>query len=170
MLNELSIDRGTSPYMAAVDAFVDGEHLTTVYADGILIATPTGSTAYSLAAGGSIMLPSTPGICFTPICPHSLSFRPLILPDSALIRLVVPATARASVSASFDGGHQTELRPGDCVEVTTSPWPMPLVSLRGTVKDWVHSIKRKLHWNVREQQKQLDEHRDGGGRGRGGAG
>jgi len=139
--------------MAAVDAYVDRHHLTTVYADGILIATPTGSTAYSLAAGGSIMLPSTPGICFTPICPHSLSFRPLILPDSVLIRLVVPQTARATVSASFDGGHQTLLRPGDAIEVTTSPWPMPLVSLKGTVADWIHSIKRKLHWNVREHQK-----------------
>lgn len=93
-LNELIVERGPSPYMTALDAFLDGDYLTVVQADGILVATPTGSTAYSLSAGGSILFPTIPAILFTPICPHSLSFRPLLLPDSSCITLQVPSTSR----------------------------------------------------------------------------
>lgn len=93
-LNELIVDRGSSPYMTALDAFIDDEYLTTVQADGILCATPTGSTAYSLSAGGSILFPTVPALLFTPICPHSLSFRPVMFPDSSVITLSVPKTAR----------------------------------------------------------------------------
>ena len=79
-----------------IDAYVNGAFLTTVQADGIIIATPTGSTAYSLSAGGPIVAPSVPCILFTPVCPHTLSFRPLIFPDSSIIRLQVPDDARHS--------------------------------------------------------------------------
>ena len=82
--------------MTMIDAYVNGAFLTTVQADGIIIATPTGSTAYSLSAGGPIVAPSVPCILFTPVCPHTLSFRPLIFPDSSIIRLQVPDDARHS--------------------------------------------------------------------------
>ena len=93
-LNELVVDRGSSPYMTALDAFLDDEYLTVVQADGVLVATPTGSTAYSLSAGGSILFPTVPALLLTPICPHSLSFRPIMFPDSSTLKLVVPTSAR----------------------------------------------------------------------------
>jgi NAD+ kinase len=153
VFNELLLERGPSPYMASLDAFIDDELLTTVQADGLIIATQTGSTAYSLSAGGSILSPNTASILFTPICPHTLSFRPLLFPDSAVVRLEVPASARASAWCSFDGRASKELRVGDFVVVCSSPWPLPLLCLESATSDWVRSLKSKLLWNVRETQK-----------------
>eukprot|EP00957_Ditylum_brightwellii_P186875 14230762-Ditylum_brightwellii.AAC.1 len=81
VLNEVTIDRGSSPYLANLECFCDNVHLTTVQADGVILSTPTGSTAYSMAAGGSVVHPAVPAILVTPICPHVLSFRPMVLPD-----------------------------------------------------------------------------------------
>ena len=153
VLNELLLERGRSPYMATLAAFVDDEPLTTVAADGLIVATQTGSTAYSLSAGGSILSPDTASIVFTPICPHTLSFRPLLFPDSARLRLEVPRDARASAWCSFDGRHSIELAPGDYVTVESSPWPLPLVCRRTALADWVRALKWRLFWNVREKQR-----------------
>lgn len=89
--------------MSALEIFGDGEHLTTVQADGVCVATPTGSTAYNLAAGGSLCHPDNPVILVTAICAHTLSFRPIILPDTVVLRVGVPYDARTSSWASFDG-------------------------------------------------------------------
>jgi NAD kinase len=163
VLNEVSLERGPYSYLSAVDTYVDGEPLTTVQADGIIVGTPTGSTAYSLAAGGAIALPTVPAILFTPICPHSLSFRPVMFPDSARIKLVIPDDARGGVRLSFDGRTQVDdgkrdclLNKGDFLIVRMSKYPLPLVTRKGTVGDWVRSITDKLHWNVRERQKSLE--------------
>jgi NAD+ kinase len=153
VLNELLLERGPSPYMASLNAFVDDELLTTVLADGLIIATQTGSTAYSLSAGGSILSPNTASILFTPICPHTLSFRPLLFPDSAVVRLEVSAGARASARCSFDGRSSRELCVGDFVVVRSSPWPLPLLCRGTATSDWIRSLKSKLLWNVREPQK-----------------
>lgn len=123
--------------------------LTVVEADGILVATPSGSTAYSLSAGGSICLCTVPALLFTPICPHSLSFRPVMFPDSSAIKLVVPNDARASAWAHFDGRDSIEVCRGDFVVAKMSEWPMPLINKTNTASDWVHSITQKLNWNVR---------------------
>jgi NAD+ kinase len=80
VLNEVVIDRGASPYLTNLECFCDGAFVTRVQGDGLIIATPSGSTAYNLAAAGSMVHPGVPGILFTPICPHSLSFRPLVFP------------------------------------------------------------------------------------------
>lgn len=95
--------------MSSTELFGDDEHLTTVLADGICIATPTGSTAYSLAAGGSLCHPEIPAMLVTPICAHSLTFRPLVLPDSIVLRVGVPYDARTTAWASFDGRQRVEL-------------------------------------------------------------
>lgn len=89
--------------MSQIELFGDDEHFTTVLADGICIATPTGSTAYNLAAGGSLSHPENPVILVTAICAHTLSFRPIILPDTIVLRMGVPYDARTSSWASFDG-------------------------------------------------------------------
>ena len=89
--------------MSTIEVFGDGDHFTTVQADGVCIATPTGSTAYNLAAGGSLCHPENPVMLLTAICAHTLSFRPIILPDSIVLRLGVPYDSRSSSWASFDG-------------------------------------------------------------------
>lgn len=103
ILNDIVIDRGPNPTMSSIEVFGDEEHFTTVQADGICVATPTGSTAYNLAAGGSLCHPDNPVILVTAIAPHTLSFRPIILPDTIVLRIGVPYDARASCWASFDG-------------------------------------------------------------------
>lgn len=80
VLNEVVIDRGPSPYLSNIDLFLDGKYITSVQGDGLIVSTPTGSTAYAVAAGASMIHPSVPAIMVTPICPHSLSFRPIVVP------------------------------------------------------------------------------------------
>ncbi|TAQ90610.1 hypothetical protein B7494_g1075 [Chlorociboria aeruginascens] len=123
ILNDIVVDRGPNPIMSSTEIFGDDEHFTTVQADGICVATPTGSTAYNLAAGGSLCHPENPVILLTAICAHTLSFRPIILPDTIVLRIGVPYDARASSWASFDGRERVELRPGDYVTISASRYP-----------------------------------------------
>ncbi len=116
-LNEVVIDRGPSAALVELDCFCDDSPLTTVTADGVIIATPTGSTAYSLSAGGSMVHPSVPTMLFTPICPHSLSFRPLLFHDSATLKISVPQTCRTAAFVSFDGKNRVKLERGDSLFV-----------------------------------------------------
>jgi NAD+ kinase len=102
-LNEAVVDRGVSPYVCALEVFCDDLYVTTLQADGAIVATTTGSTAYSLSAGGSMVHPEVSAILFTPICPHSLSCRPLCLPDSVEIKIQLPYSSRCSAWVSFDG-------------------------------------------------------------------
>lgn len=87
VLNEVVVDRGPSPYLSNIDLFLDGKHITSVQGDGLIISTPTGSTAYSGSAGGSMVHPSVPCIMVTPICPHSLSFRPIVVPAGVELKV-----------------------------------------------------------------------------------
>ncbi|EKU20964.1 NAD+ kinase, partial [Nannochloropsis gaditana CCMP526] len=107
----------SSPYLASLDCFCNGQYVTTVQADGLIIATPTGSTAYSMSAGGSMMHPGIQALLLTPICPHSLSFRPLVFPDSAVISLCMPLDVRSHAWVSFDGRFRHRLMDGDILEV-----------------------------------------------------
>lgn len=87
VLNEVVIDRGPSPYLSNIDLFLDGKHITSVQGDGLIVSTPTGSTAYAVAAGASMIHPSVPAIMVTPICPHSLSFRPIVVPAGVELKV-----------------------------------------------------------------------------------
>ncbi|KAF2148238.1 ATP-NAD kinase [Myriangium duriaei CBS 260.36] len=158
ILNEIVIDRGPNATMSSVEVFGDEEHFTTVQADGICVATPTGSTAYNLAAGGSLCHPDNPVILLTAICAHTLNFRPIILPDTIVLRVGIPYDARASGWASFDGRQRTELNPGDYVTVSASRFPFPSVlPLDRRSEDWIDSISRTLNWNSRQRQKAFSE-------------
>ncbi|KAF2762536.1 ATP-NAD kinase [Pseudovirgaria hyperparasitica] len=161
ILNELVVDRGPNPTMSTIELFGDDQHFTTIQADGICISTPTGSTAYNLAAGGSLCHPDNPVILVTAICAHTLSFRPIILPDTIVMRAGVPYDARTSSWASFDGRERVELKPGDYVTVSASRFPFPSVlPLDRKSKDWVDSISRTLQWNSRQRQKSFKEWSD----------
>ncbi|CRG86021.1 hypothetical protein PISL3812_03024 [Talaromyces islandicus] len=147
VLNELVIDRGPSPYVSNLELYGDDELLTVIQADGCIFSTPTGSTAYSLSAGGSLIHPSIPGILLTPICPHTLSFRPMVLSDTMRLRIAVPELSRSTAYCSFDGKGRVELRQGDYVTVEASQYPFPTVVSGGA--EWFDSVRRALRWNVR---------------------
>ena len=150
VLNELVIDRGPSPYVSNLELYGDDELLTVVQADGCIFSTPTGSTAYSLSAGGPLTHPSIPGILLTPICPHTLSFRPMVLSDSLLLKVCIPKISRSTAYASFDGKGRIELRRGDCVQVEAGRYPFPtVVGEGGTGGEWFESVRRALRWNTR---------------------
>ncbi|KAG0650942.1 ATP-NADH kinase YEF1 [Hyphodiscus hymeniophilus] len=147
VLNELVIDRGPSPYVSNLELYGDNELLTVVQADGCIFSTPTGSTAYSLSAGGSLVHPDIPAILLTPICPHTLSFRPMVLSDSLLLRVSIPRHSRATAYCSFDGKGRIELKQGDHVTIAASQYPFPTVVRSGT--EWFDSVSRTLRWNTR---------------------
>lgn len=147
VLNELVIDRGPSPYVSNLELYGDNNLLTVVQADGVIFSTPTGSTAYSLSAGGSLVHPDIPAILLTPICPHTLSFRPMLLNDSMLLRVAVPTRSRATAYCAFDGKGRVELRQGDHVTIAASQYPFPTVLSQPT--EWFDSISRTLRWNSR---------------------
>jgi len=147
VLNELVIDRGPSPYISSMDLYANDSLLTRVSADGLILSTTTGSTAYSLSAGGSLVYPDIPAILVTPICPHTLSFRPMILNDSTELKIRMPTSGRGSTFVSFDGKGRVELGRGDEVVVRPSPYPFPTVLSQPM--EWFDAISRTLRWNTR---------------------
>ncbi|KAJ0156989.1 NAD(+) kinase [Colletotrichum tanaceti] len=158
ILNEIVVDRGPNPTMSYTEIFGDDEHFTSILADGICVSTPTGSTAYNLAAGGSLCHPENPVMLVTAICAHTLSFRPIILPDTIVLRVGVPYDARTNSWASFDGRERMELFPGDYVTISASRYPFASVQAQGRrSEDWVNSISGKLGWNTRQKQKGYKE-------------
>ncbi|KAL2198935.1 ATP-NAD kinase-like domain-containing protein [Corynascus similis CBS 632.67] len=164
VLNELVIDRGPSPYVSNLELYGDDELLTVVQADGCIFSTPTGSTAYSLSAGGSLVHPDIPAILLTPICPHTLSFRPMVLSDTMCLRVSVPRNSRATAYCAFDGKGRVELKQGDHVTITASQYPFPTVVRRPA--EWFDSVSRTLRWNVRAAtQKGFDLNKGDGNNG-----
>ncbi|KAJ1521255.1 hypothetical protein ONE63_002938 [Megalurothrips usitatus] len=157
VLNEVVIDRGPSPYLSNIDLYLDGKLITSVQGDGLIVSTPTGSTAYAVAAGASMIHPSVPAIMVTPICPHSLSFRPIVVPAGVELKIALNCDARHTAHVSFDGHCPQELRMGDSLRVTTSKYPVPSICSADQITDWFASLAECLHWNVRKRQKHLDE-------------
>ncbi|XP_060521810.1 NAD kinase-like isoform X2 [Cylas formicarius] len=157
VLNEVVVDRGPSPYLSNIDLFLDGKHITSVQGDGLIVSTPTGSTAYAVAAGASMIHPSVPAIMVTPICPHSLSFRPIVVPAGVELKIAVSPESRNTSWVSFDGRNRQELVHGDSLRVTTSIYPVPSICSQDQISDWFDSLAECLHWNVRKRQKHLDE-------------
>ena len=124
VLNELIVDRGPSPFLTQLDVWIDDEYVTCVQGDGLIVATPTGSTAYSAAAGGSMVHPSVPCVLLTPVCPHNVTSRPIVVPAGARIKLTVPKDARSEAFAAFDGRNRQRLRRGESILITSSRWPV----------------------------------------------
>jgi NAD+ kinase len=151
-LNEVLVHRHEST-LAKLVVCVGKTRITTVQGDGLILATPTGSTAYSLAAGGSMVHPSVPGIILTPVCPHSLSFRPVVLPNSQVVRVSVPSSARGTAKVAVDGKDLAELGRGDSIEVCVSQFPLPTICKKSETEDWFLTVNEALKWNLRDEQK-----------------
>jgi NAD+ kinase len=152
VLNEVVLDRGSSPYLTKLECWERGRLVTKVQADGVMLATTTGSTAYSVAAGGSMVHPNVPAILFTPICPHSLSFRPVVLPDYAELEVRVAGDMRSTAFVCFDGKARQELGRGDAVRVRMSTHPVPTISKADSTNDWFDTLNRCFGWNERLEQ------------------
>ena len=142
-LNDIVAMRGDSGRISAMELSVNGDCVTTFLCDGIIIATPTGSTAYSLSAGGPILMPDTPAILVNIICPHTLTSRPLVLPDDSEIRVRI-TQSYSPVSFSCDGDVAFSLEPGDCFFVKKSPVRVRLVTLPDSGP--FDKLRRKLNW------------------------
>ena len=141
--NDLVIDKGAIGRMIEFELRVDDEFIYSARADGLIICTPTGSTAYALSANGPILHPKLGGIALVPLCPHALSNRPITLPDTAHIevRLVQGANARAH----FDGQETVDLMPGDSVRLQRSPHRVRLLHPPGY--SYFAMLRQKLHWS-----------------------
>jgi len=152
-LNEISFDRGYASSMCSLDCYFDGSYFTSVQGDGLLVSTSTGSTAYSISAGGVPVHPDLPVMLFTPVCPHVLSGKQIILPAGPELKVKIPRDARSTAFVSFDSRYRCELERGDSVVITMSPYPVPTVNLAHSSQDWFSALTRCLNWNVRVRQK-----------------
>ena len=146
-LNELSLTRAQTGKMIDVDVELDGRLLNRYHADGILVATPTGSTAYSMSAGGPLMWPTAGVTCLTPICPHSLTSRPIVLPDAVEITLR-PRERRGrsaeSLIFSLDGRNTYPIILNETLRIRKAPNPLRLLNLPGS--DYAARLRAKLRW------------------------
>eukprot|EP00794_Sanderia_malayensis_P015212 gene15212-16783_t len=147
-LNELVVDRGSSVHMLNLDITCSGNPLTTLISDGLIISTPTGSSAYAAAAGASMVHPAVPGIVIAPICPQSLSFRPIVVPAGIELKVHLSSDSKRSAWASFDGRNRKEITKSKCIRITTSIYPLPCVVSSSHLSDWFESLAECRHWNI----------------------
>ncbi|HSB71944.1 MAG TPA: NAD(+)/NADH kinase [Candidatus Methylomirabilis sp.] len=145
-LNDAVVTKTVPSRIVELEAYVNGEYVTTFRADGLIVATPTGSTAYCLSAGGPIIYPSLPALVVIPICPHTLTNRPLVLPDSAEIE-ILPVAAGEDVHLTVDGQVGVGLRHRDVVSIRRSDRTIPLV--KSAKLNYFELLRTKLKWGER---------------------
>lgn len=143
VLNDVVISRGIASRLIELDVRVNGDPLTRYRCDGLIVSSPTGSTAYSLAAGGAVVFPTADVLALTPICPHTLSNRSLILPLTATIEVEV-ITPKPATILSADGQVVSELAAGDRLKIRRARRTIRLTHLAGS--SFCETLRRKLHW------------------------
>ncbi len=143
-LNDVVVLRGASGRIVTLELFVDGRSVTPYLCDGLIVATPTGSTAYSLAVGGPIVAGAASVLVVSVICPHTLTSRPLVLPDSSHLEVVV-RRAHSPLLLSIDGQDETQLDCGDRIAIALSPRIARIVQLPD--HDDFDVLRRKLGWS-----------------------
>ena len=144
VLNDIVINRGALARLADIETHINDHYLTTFRSDGLIVATPTGSTAYSLAAGGPVIHPDVPGILITPICPFTLTNRPLIVPDSIRITLKL-AKGASDIKLTFDGQEGLDIDDRDTIIVRKGSHPLNMITLPG--QHYFDVLKAKLRWS-----------------------
>ncbi len=143
VLNDVVINKGALARLAHIKIRINDYDLTTYHSDGLIVSTPTGSTAYSLAAGGPIIHPSVPGIILTPICPFTLTNRPLVVPESARIELRL-ARKPKDVMVTLDGQEGYDIDEKDSLVIVKAPHPVKMIVLPG--QRYFDVLKAKLQW------------------------
>ena len=141
-LNEVAVNRKNTTSMIKVDTQVNGKYLTTYFSDGLIVATPTGSTGYSLSCGGPVIDPSTSNIAITPIAPHNLSARPLVLPDNCVVDLSVSGREDEFL-VSLDSRIMT-LQIDTTLRIKKAPFTIKLVQLKS--ESFIKTLREKLLW------------------------
>lgn len=143
-LNDAVVSRGHHSQLIKIEVRVDGEELCVYNADGLIVATPTGSTAYSMSAGGPLLLPDSSSFVLTPICPHVLTSRSAVVPDSALLELRLVGDA-PGVTVNVDGQEIRELGPADVLRVSRAAEKLHLATLPG--RTFSDLLREKLKWS-----------------------
>jgi NAD+ kinase len=144
VLNDVVITKAGPSRIIELEVSVDGVFVSSFRADGIIVSSPTGSTAYNLAAGGPILHPTLPAIVVTPICPHMLTNRPLVVSDETKVELRLRAAREVEVYAALDGQETFAFNDDDSVVVTGSPRRLTLVKAPG--RDYYEVLRTKLKW------------------------
>jgi len=142
-VNDVVVARGTGAGMVELKLTVDGQFMYNQRSDGLIVSTPTGSTAYALSAGGPLLHPSLGGTVLVPIAPHALSNRPIVVPDTS--EIVVELVSGRDISVNFDMQTLTSLQLGDCIVISRSPHTITFLH----PLDWsyYYTLRQKLHWN-----------------------
>ena len=143
VLNDAVVNRGNLSRIVDMETSVNDSYLTTFKADGLIVSTPTGSTAYSLSAGGPIVFPQMESIIINPICPHTLTNRPIILPGDARIKVTV-WSKEAGATLTLDGQVSVHLKSGDTVTIEKSPYETVLIC--SPHRDYLEILRSKLGW------------------------
>ena len=143
-LNDTVISRGSISRMTELEVFVDGSYMQTLRADGLIVSTPTGSTAYALSASGSILHPRLKGVILVPVAPQALASRPVVLPQDTTVTVLVNDGAGTELHCDMQA--MTSLEDGDQILVETAPDPVLLLHPKG--HDYFSVLRRKLHWSA----------------------
>lgn len=143
-INDVSILKRDNASMISIDASVDGEHVVTYRADGLIVTTPTGSTAYSLSNGGPIIVPRTGTLCLTPVAPHSLNVRPIVIPDDAVVTLRVESRNHNFLIAA--DGRSEDCRDSVCLEIRKAPYIIKTVRTDG--QGYFATLREKMMWGA----------------------
>jgi NAD+ kinase len=146
-LNDVVITKAARSRMIDLSVSVSNEFVTRVKADGLIVATPTGSTAYNLSAGGPIVEPSVDALLLTPIAPHTLTNRPVVIPANAVVRVQPNMTDRDEAFVTFDGQAGFQLQVGDDIEVRRADKPLRLI--RPSTRSYFEVLRTKLKWGER---------------------
>ncbi len=150
-LNDVVIGNAQLPRMLELDCSINDSYLVTYYADALIVSTPTGSTAYSMAAGGPILAPTLDSIILTPICAHSLYIRPVVVQDTSIVK-VTPTLSNTPLMATFDGQVFYNLEKSDSVLVTKYSKPLKLIRL--TDFDFFNTLMKKFKWGFKHLEQQ----------------
>lgn len=145
-LNDVVVTKSALARMIDLDAYVDDQFVCAYKADGLIVSTPTGSTAYSLSAGGPIIFPTVPAICLTPICPHMLTNRPVIVPATSVVRVLCRGE-NDSIFLTIDGQTGEPLHDGDWVVCRSSAYALQLI--RPPRMHFFDVLREKLKWGER---------------------
>ena len=143
-VNDVVVHKTGNTRIIRIRLFVDGDEVGQYTLDGMIVATPAGSTAYTLSAGGPVLVPEVDALVVTAICPHTLSVRPLVVPGSSQVTLQVEPTRATEIFVSYDGQLGEHLQPNDCVVVRSSATSVHLVRLGR--EGFFRRMRKKLHW------------------------
>ena len=146
-LNDIVVDRGKSHRLLNCELLANDDFVAKYNADGLIVATPTGSTAYSLASGGPIVMPTFGSMVVTPICPHTLTLRPIVFPDDQILEISFPEDGEKDMALAVDGQVNEYLESTAKVVIQKAPYKINMVNF--TDSNYFNTLRTKLGWGVR---------------------